>query len=441
MKKVTAENAQSVIAETMLVDVVPILYDLEKSHGNRLVSAKTGKVYLDGASFFASNPIGHNHPKMNDPEFEKKLLRVAKTKPSNSDFHSVEMAEFVETFARLAKPKEFKYLFFIEGGSLAVENALKTAFDWKVKLNQKRGMQGEKGSQVIHFKQAFHGRTGYTIGLTNTADPRKYQYFPRFDWPRIINPKLRFPVTDEVLAEVMKVERQAIAEIESAFRNNPDDIAAIIVESIQGEGGDNHFRPEFHRELRRLADQHEAMLIYDEVQAGVGATGKMWAYQHHGMVPDIVTFGKKTQVCGIMVGPRVDLVEDNVFKVASRINSTWGGNLTDMVRSQRYLEIIEEDCLVENAARVGNYLLAKLEELTAEFPEFLSNARGKGLFCALDVVSEKKRNELWQAIFDRDVLLLKCGEQSIRFRPALIFTEAEIDELCEVLRKAVVATI
>jgi L-lysine 6-transaminase len=160
-------------------------------------------------------------------------------------------------------------------------------------------------------------------------------YFPRFDWPRITNPKLEFPVTQAVLERVVAEEAQAVAEIEQAVRANPDDIAALIIEPIQGEGGDNHFRPEFFRELRRLADEHDFMFIVDEVQTGLGATGKLWGVEHMGVRPDIIAFGKKTQVCGIMAGDRIDEVEDNVFVVSSRLNSTWGGSLVDMVRSQR----------------------------------------------------------------------------------------------------------
>ncbi len=237
-----------------------------------------------------------------------------------------------------------------------MENALKTAFDWKVRKNLAAG-KGEKGTQIIHFREAFHGRTGYTLSLTNTADPRKYMYFAKFDWPRIINPKLRFPVTEAVLQRVVAEEAQAIAEIEKAVRDNPDDIAALIIEPIQGEGGDNHFRPEFFHALRRLADEHDFMFIVDEVQTGLGATGRMWAIEHMGVKPDIIAFGKKAQVCGIIVGDRIDEVADNVFDVSSRINSTWGGNLVDMVRSQRYLEIIEAEDLVKNAQGMGELLL------------------------------------------------------------------------------------
>ena len=229
-------------------------------------------------------------------------------------------------------------------------NALKTAFDWKVRKNLAAG-KGERGSQIIHFRQAFHGRSGYTLSLTNT-EPMKVAYFPKFDWPRIENPYIRFPEAEH-LAETEAAEARAIAAIEAAVAANPDDIAGLIIEPIQGEGGDLHFRGEFLRELRRLADEHEFLLIFDEVQTGVGMTGRMWCHQHFGVEPDVLVFGKKTQVCGILASRRMDEVEDNVFRLPSRINSTFGGNLVDMVRFGRYLEIIEEEDLVGNAARVG----------------------------------------------------------------------------------------
>jgi L-lysine 6-transaminase len=185
-----------------------------------------------------------------------------------------------------------KYVFFIEGGALGIENALKTAFDWKVRRNKAKGIPGEKGSQIVHFREAFHGRTGYTLSLTNT-DPVKTDYFPKFKWPRIENPKLRFPVTPEVKRDVIGAEQQALAQLEKAFVDNPDDIAAIIIEPIQAEGGDNHFRPEFLQALQAAAKRHECFFIVDEVQTGVGMTGKMWGHEHFGIQPDALAFGKK----------------------------------------------------------------------------------------------------------------------------------------------------
>jgi L-lysine 6-transaminase len=338
------------------------------------------------------------------------------------------MAEFIDTFARIAMPESLPHLFLISGGALAVENALKTAFDWKVRLNFEKGYTQERGSQVIHFQQAFHGRSGYTLSLTNTADPRKTKYFPKFNWPRIINPKIIFPINEENLKKVQQAEQMSLQQIKRAIQDNLDDIAAIIIEPIQGEGGDNHFRPEFFQELRTIADENDIILIFDEVQSGMGVSGKMWAYQHHGIEPDIVAFGKKAQVCGIMAGKRIDLVENNVFVESSRINSTWGANLVDMVRCQRYLEIIEEENLVENAAKVGSYFQNQLFEIQQKYPMLISNVRGKGLFIAFDLPAEYLRDQFMREARKNNMLVLKCGERSIRFRPSLNITTGIVDE-------------
>jgi L-lysine 6-transaminase len=414
--------------------------DLENSKGSWLVDARTGARFLDFFTFFASNPIGMNHPKLvEDDAFIKRMARIAIHNPSNSDVYTREMAEFVETFSRVGIPAYLPHAFFIAGGALAVENALKVAFDWKVQKNFKKGYREEKGHMVLHFEQAFHGRTGYTMSLTNT-DPNKVALFPKFGWPRISNPKMTFPQTADAIADVARREELALAQAEHFFDRYRDDIAAIILEPIQGEGGDNHFRPEFHQALRDLANRHEALLIYDEVQTGVGLTGKFWAHEYY-VKPDIIAFGKKTQVCGILAGPRVDEVETNVFRKSSRINSTWGGNLVDMVRFQRYLEIIEEDKLVENAAQTGVYLLEKLQDMQTEFSDVLSNARGKGLMCAFDMENAAFRNAFIQACYNNNLLILPCGTQSVRFRPALNVSKETIDEGLHLIRKSLVSTL
>jgi L-lysine 6-transaminase len=270
--------------------------------------------------------------------------------------------------------------------------------------------------------------------MTNTADRRKTMYFPKFDWPRIDNPKLRFPVADH-LDDVIAAEKEAVRQIEKALAQNADDIAALIIEPIQAEGGDNHFRPEFLQRLRGLADEHEFLFILDEVQTGVGLTGKMWAYQHLGFSPDVLVFGKKTQVCGILAGRRIDEVESNVFRESTRINSTWGGNLTDMVRFGRYLEIIEEEKLVERARQVGSLLLAELEKLQSEEPERISNARGRGLMCAFDLPDAATRDRFKKLAFEAGLLILGCGLRSIRFRPTLSVGREEVDQAMTLLRR------
>jgi L-lysine 6-transaminase len=362
----------------------------------------------------------------------EKLAYVAVNKPTNSDALTVEFAEFLETFSRLAMPEYLPHAFFVEGGALAVENALKAAFDWKIRKNFARGYKEERGTQVIHFKQAFHGRSGYTLSLTNT-EPAKTALFPKFKWPRILNPTVRFPLNEENLRLVEQAEHTALDQIHEAIKNNPDDIAAIIIEPIQGEGGDNHFRKEFFMELRRVADEHEIMLIFDEVQTGIALTGRMWAHEYF-VKPDMIAFGKKTQVCGFLSSWRIDEIPDNVFKVPSRLNSTWGGNLVDMVRSQRYLEVIHEERLVEHAETMGNYLLKHLQDLQGEFPAMVSNARGRGLFCSFDVRNSEERLTLRKKAYAHGLVVLGSGERSMRFRPPLNIKREEMEEGINILR-------
>jgi len=432
--RVAPSEVRDVLSHHILVDGYHLVQDIEKSHGVWLHGAVRGRDMLDFFGHFSTNPVGFNHPKMTTDEFRERILPSALNKPANSDVYTSFMAEFVETFSRVVPPAFRDHLFFIEGGALAVENALKAAFDWKVRKNLAAG-RGELGSQVLHFRQAFHGRSGYTLSLTNTADPRKTQYFPKFPWPRITNPKLRFPVTPEVIAEVERLEAQAVGEIERALAERPHDIAALIIEPIQGEGGDNHFRPEFLRTLRRLADQHEFLLVFDEVQTGFGTTGRWWAFEHFGVEPDIFAFAKKSQVCGIAATSRLDEV-DSVFKVSSRINSTWGGNLVDMVRCQRIIEIIEEEDLLANAARVGEHLLAGLRRLEATFAGKVTGSRGLGLFAAFDLPDPETRSRALAAILEQDVLALASGERSIRMRPPLVLSVDEADEGLRRIEKA-----
>jgi L-lysine 6-transaminase len=272
------------------------------------------------------------------------------------------------------------------------------------------------------------------MSLTNT-DPRKTDLFAKFDWPRVSCPHLDFSLPEsERERDVIAREKKAEQEIRDYIRDRNIDICAIIIEPIQGEGGDNHFRGEWLHTLRKICDDNELLLIFDEVQCGMGATGRNWCCEHFGVVPDLLAFGKKAQVCGVMAGPRLDEVKDNAFRLSSRLNSTWGGNFTDMVRSTHYLRIIEEEHLVENAAKVGAYFLDQLRGLQRE-EAMISSARGRGLFLAFDLPDAKTREEFWKGFFDLGILTLRSGENSIRFRPPLDITAEVIDEAMDLMRK------
>ena len=438
-RTLTPRQVHAVLDKYILADGYPMVVDLMKSRGSYMYDARNRRTYLDFFSFFASMPIGYNHPKTVKGKYVGDLFFSALHKPSNSDFYTVAYAEFVRTMGEIAMPKWARKMFFIDGGALAVENALKTAFDWKVRKNFAKGAKKEIGTKVLHFKQAFHGRTGYTLSLTNTADPRKTMYFPKFDWPRFDNPKLVFPLTPANIKDAAGREAKVIRDIEAVCKKEGADIAALIIEPIQAEGGDNHFRAEFLRELRRLADRYDFLLVYDEIQTGCGLTGKMWAYEHFGVAPDILCFGKKFQTCGIMVGDRVLSVPKNVFAEESRINSTWGGNLVDMVRSSQYLKIIRDEKLVDNAAKMGKTLQGGLAALAKKHGA-VTNVRGRGLFCAFDLPDRDRRNDFLETCREKESLIvLPCGDRSVRFRPFLDVNEAAIadgmDRMERVLRK------
>ncbi|UYP17870.1 L-lysine 6-transaminase [Rhodococcus sp. Z13] len=415
-------RVHDVLAQHMLADGFGFVLDLERSRGVRLVDARDGTTYLDMFGFFASSALGMNHPDLaDDPQFARELATVAANKPSNSDIYTVPMARFVETFVRVFGDPDLPHLFLVDGGGLAVENALKVAFDWKSRLNESRGLDPALGGSVLHLTEAFHGRTGYTLSLTNT-DPVKTERFPKFDWPRIDAPYL----CDG--RDVAAAEEHALEQARRAFAERPHDIACFIAEPIQGEGGDHHFRPEFFRAIADLCREHDALVVFDEVQTGGGATGTVWAYQQMGVTPDIVAFGKKVQVCGIMAGRRIDEVPDNVFRVSSRINSTWGGNLTDMVRARRILEVIDRDRLVDRARLSGAHLLSGLQQLGAKH-EMLTEPRGRGLMCAATLPSPEIRDEVLRRLYDDEhVLVIGTGSRGLRFRPPLTVTTHELDE-------------
>jgi L-lysine 6-transaminase len=406
-----------------------MVMDLEKSHGSWLRDAVSGEEYLDFFTCFASWPVGYNHPATLEPEFCSAIELTGRNKPASSDLYTTYMAEFVEAFATRVSPEGFDHHFWVSGGALAVENALKVAFDWKA---QKVGVDLVNDGNdlvVLHFRQAFHGRSGYTLSVTNTV-PDKIALFPKFDWPRVHNPAIEFDLEGNVCNDIEASEAQTWAEIEAACEKYKGRVAAILVEPLQGEGGDNHFRTEFFQKLRGYADSEEALLVFDEVQTGFFGSGKPWYWQYHGVRPDVVAFGKKSQICGIYAGPRVDEVADNVFVRSSRINSTWGGNLVDMVRSTKFIEIIEEENLADNVAARGQQLVSGLRSIARD-QGHISNVRGQGSMVAFTLESPEQRDEYIRQMHARQLLVLASGEQAIRFRMSLVVTEAEIDQALE----------
>ena len=436
----------------MLIDGYDFVIDLDRSSGNRFHDSRSGRDILDFFSCFSSLALGWNHPEVKAVEAE--LGRVAVNNISNSDLYTKEMAESVDTICRVALPDDMPNFFMVAGGALAVENSFKVAMDWKMHDRQAKGLvdsvscvnsadagfcwtEERKESEKVtvgHFREAFHGRSGYTMSVTNT-DPAKTNNYPKFDWPRFHNPKIRFPLDAAENARLDEAENICIESIRAHAAENPDTMSAVIIEPMQGEGGDNHFRDSFMRRLCDVTHEVDAMFIVDEVQTGLGSTGKMWMYEHSGIKPDILAFGKKMQVCGIMASDTVKEFDDNPFDTSSRINSTWGGNLIDMVRSAKQLEVIERDRLVENAALRGEELLSGLNELGDSF-EMISNVRGRGLMAAFSLPDMETRDRIRNLILEGGAHVLNSGLDSIRLRPSLILSSEEIDEALNIFQTA-----
>ncbi|MFJ2787279.1 MULTISPECIES: L-lysine 6-transaminase [unclassified Streptomyces] len=402
--EITADTALEELSRHVLMDGLDLVLDLERSRGSTLIDARGGEEYLDLLTFYGSLPLGMNHPGMTeDPAFLAELTRAALHKVTNSDIYTVQYARFAATFRRVLGDPALPHLFFIDGGALAVENALKVAFDWRA---QRDGTDPAAPLEVLHMEGAFHGRSGYTLSLTNTS-PTVTARYPGWAWPRVPVPG---PGAER---EAVEVARRHLAE-------RGDRIACFIAEPVQGAGGDRHLGREFLLHMQELCHRYDVLFVLDEVQTGCGLSGAPWTYQRLGLAPDVVAFGKKTQVCGLMAGGRVDQVPEGALAVPNRLGSTWGGNTADMVRATRILEIIERDGLVAGAETRGAHLGRLLADLAAAHPALVRDVRGLGLMWAFDLPDTALRDEVLDRLRrSHRVLLLPGGPRAVRFRPAL----------------------
>ena len=352
-------------------------------------------------------------------------------RPALGNFPPHDWAEILETGILKVAPKGLNQVFTGQSGSDANELAYKAAFIWK--RQQQRGgpnvdftndeissaMENEPPGapdlSILSFKSAFHGRLLGSLSTTRSKPIHKLDV-PAFHWPQAPFPACKYPL-DQYAAENTAEEKRCLEETERLIKEWPLPPAAIIIEPIQSEGGDNHASPAFFKGLRELTRKHDILFIVDEVQTGIGSTGKFWAHEHWGLAdpPDMVTFSKKAQTAGYYFG-NSDLKPNKPY----RQFNTWMGDPARALLFRAIIREIERLGLVENTAAVGDYLYGGLERLAQRYPNEIENLRGKGQGTFL-AWNSPRRDEVLKKAKTVGVNIGGCGETSVRLRPMLIF--------------------
>lgn len=416
---------------------VHVYQDARRSLGNYLVDVD-GNVLLDLYGHIACLPLGYNHPALMEAARSGRFDWALAWRPALGIAPPAEWVDVVERgFGRIA-PEGLPRVVTVTTGAEAVENAIKVACAWAMRrrrggrwteeeaaLAMRNDQPGVDELVVISFEGGFHGRSLGALSATRSKPIHKVD-FPAFRWPVVPFPANRFPLA--AWAEENAVaEARALEAVERTFRNYRGRVAALIVEPIQGEGGDRHASAGFFRELRRLCLEHEALMIVDEVQTGGGGCGVWWQHSTWGLAtpPDLVTFSKKLQLGGFYAREEVLPAE------SWRIFNTFLGDPLRGAQLEVIVETVERDRLLESTRITGEYLVTGLEGLCARFPELLSEARGAATWAAVDVRDTPTRDEFLDSLRQLGVEAGGSGDRSIRFRPALIFAPRHAAEALE----------
>jgi 4-aminobutyrate aminotransferase len=364
-----------------------------------------GKKYLDFNSNVCSCPIGYGNREI--IEVIREFTKISANKVAGQDFFTEEQANLAEKLISIV-PKRLNKVFFVNSGAEAVENAIKLAYRNK-SISYKISPDDLYG---VSCYGAFHGRTLGALTFTYSKPVQKKGY------PELKVKRIKFCTSDE---------DENIDEIKNLLDREADEIAFVITEIVQGEGGYNIASKKFIQNLRKETERYKIPLIIDEVQSGLGRTGKWWAFEHYDIEPDIMSVGKALQVGATVFNEKYDPKE------RSAISSTWGGgDRIDMAIGLKIIEIIEREKLLKNAEKVGNYILDRIKELEKEYPQIITGTRGLGLMIAVDFNTKENRDFVEKKAFEDGLLLLGCGEKTIRIAPPLIITEEEVDKGLEI---------
>ena len=421
------------LSEFVIAEPYPFVLDISKGDGMYLETVD-GQRLFDWAGYYGSKLIGHNHPGLYEPEYTKRLVVAANNKVANPDFLTKECLDYYQLLYRIA-PEIMKSntleVYAVNSGAEAVENMMKYLV---AKFNQKRAKKGGPSGhrRFLYFDKAFHGRTVFALGVTQTIDPVATKDF--LGLTTTGNIKLPFPSYSSDLSEEenLRAAEHSLQQVESALSLMSDEIVGIIVEPIQGAGGHRVAIPQFFQGLSELAHKYDVYLGFDEVQTGLGATGKMWAIDHFDLPypPMAIATGKKF---GNGVVYMVEPLED-----VGVLDSTWGGSLADMVRVVREFEIVEQEDLISKAAIKGELLAKGLRELVSKYFPMVRNVRGLGLYQGISLDSTSRKARLIDvALTEYQTILLGAGSRSIRTRPNMSVNEDEIAHFITILDQAI----
>jgi L-lysine 6-transaminase len=393
-----------------------IKIDFEKSIGSYLFDKVSNRKFLDFFGMFATLVLGYNHQIFTSRSFKEELLRVSNVKITNCEILADESTEFHQEFSNYVSNGNFEYFHYCCTGALAIEAAIKTAIDYKQTLAPK----------VISFNESFHGINGYGGFVTSRFNPVKKRLdgFPGAFWPQVENPVITYEngIPQDNSDKISMVLRN----IEQIIKRETPNIVAILVEPIQCTAGDQYFAPEFFLNLRDLADEYDIPLIFDEIQTGFGGTGKIWYFDYLEIEPDILTFGKKTQLSGIMVKKKYS----NIFSTPIRLEVTWDADLIDMIRCKYIVRTYQKENILNNVNIMGKVLLDELKSL-----EHLRNIRGTGLLIAFDFDSNEERDQFCKGLYNGGLICNPTREKTIRFRPPLNITLDEVHHAIEIIKK------
>lgn len=417
-----------------------VIFDEERSQGTRLVDVD-GNCFLDLFSSFALGALGYNHPSLLAVARSDAFARAA-VQPTSTPFLTSEVwIRFIEQVERRFAPKHMARMFCLDSGSEGVEHALKVAFIHHGEARRRRDgqsanplelpadeqariLEGVESTDavVVSFAGAFHGRGLGPLSATHSKVIHKAD-LPSFRWPMVPFPANRWPL-EQHAEENARLEADSIAALERVMEAYRGRVAAILVEPLQCEGGDRHASPQFFQAVQRIALEHGASLVLDEVQTGVAISGTMWLHEQLGVQPDLMPFGKKLQMGGFFATAERDI------RQFGRMYQTRNGDRTRALIAGAVLS--ECEALLPQIRDVGAYFLARLVELGGRFPALVSEPRGRGFLISFDMPTVAARDDFLRRALRQGVFATYTGARSVRLRPHLITTRAEVDEAMDV---------